>query len=265
MWHADHEHSEEEMEVLRELEYDLFMYNPGFRSMWNDDFEAYFKSLFNEQVWEEKLEERLEKIEGNMSHKMIQDPEFAEFMKRQALIDSVLFGDLAIEHAPIDIQEEVREIQQELEETDKDLEIRDMFGIKEFPEEPWQKHPLFKKAKDWGRSLHAALSPLYDTHPNKDIFRILNNCDLVSVKLISVLDPNDDFTQEDYEWRTDRIGLKLSLTSLQRCLESLERLSTLPELSQKIDTLNPIKIGKEIQQELIDKLDTIEQEHYKKV
>ncbi len=54
MWNADKNLSEEEREVMREYEYLYFMYNPGFRAMWRDNFKEYFNGTFDERYWEQR-------------------------------------------------------------------------------------------------------------------------------------------------------------------------------------------------------------------
>ena len=126
MWHSDHTYNKEELAVLRELEYDLFMANPGFRSMWNNNFEEYFNALFNEQKWKAREQERHHDHENNwpntMSRQMIEDPEFARFMRDQAIMDEVLFGELDITHAPIEMQAELRQAMREQEQIQEAIE-----------------------------------------------------------------------------------------------------------------------------------------------
>jgi hypothetical protein len=258
MWHAGKQYSEEEIKILRELEYDLFMFDPGFRSAWNNNFEQYFKALFDEQLWEKHRVERSRVLDQDMSLKMASDPEFSKFMQHQSLIDSVLFGDFPIDNAPIEVQQEVKEIYRESEEANRDMKLQDMLGIPFIPEpnnDPWQKDSLFNLAFEWGDTLGSQAATIYEKDKNLEIFRILNNCTLVGSKMISAID-YEPFPGEDWQWRLDRIGYTLSLTSVRRCLESLNKLNNVFE-QFKVESF--IETARQIQQELIDRLDKIEQ------
>ena len=262
MWHAGRQYTKEEVEVIRELEYDLFMFDPGFRSAWNNNFERYFEALFDEELWEKHQRERSIELDKGMGMKMMQDSEFAQFMKHEALIDSVLLGEIPLHNAPMDIREEVREIYRESEEAEKHLRLHEMLGVPlafESNNDLWQKDPLFNQAFEWGDELGKAAVIIYEKDRNIEIFRILNNCSLVASKIIGAID-YEPFEGEDWQWRLDRNCYTLSLTSLQRCIESLEKLD---------NNFKPLMAGdfigtaKKIRQALIDRLDKIEQSRFK--
>jgi len=198
-----------------------------------------------------------------MSLQMMKDPEFAKFMQHQALIDQVLFGDLPIENAPFEVQQEVKEIYKESKEADENFKVREMLGVP-FEQEldPWQKDKLFNQAFEWGDRLGKITAKIYENNKDINIFRILNNCALVASKMIGALD-YEPWEDEEWQWRLDRIGYTLSLTSLRRCLESLEKLRN-NEISNLLKPEQFITKGKTIQQELIDRLDKIEQEKFRK-
>ncbi len=147
MWHSDHEHSEEEIKVLRELEYDLFMFDPSFREIWNNDFDSYFNSLFDEQAWENKMHQAIEKAGPLMSRQMMEDPEFGEYIKEQAIIDEVLSGELKLEHAPIEMRQELEQLLNAREEDQEPENIND---------------PLYIKANNWAGELSKNVGPLYE-------------------------------------------------------------------------------------------------------
>lgn len=270
MWHSDKQYTKEEIEIIRELEYDLFMYNPGFRSMWNNDFELYFKALFDERLWQEMEQKRHGKFHNNMEVRMINDPEFAEFMKEQSIIDSVLFGDMKIEHAPFGLQQEIRNIIKGSEDLNKDFELREKLGLPfnltNEEDEEEKDNPLYKDAKDWGMQLMNISGPLYEQTKDINLFRILKNCTMVASKIVGAGSVDYESMGEDsfdFAWRVDRNDYNLSLTSLKRCMESLEKISSNKNLAAKINYNKFLTQAKAIRTNLIDLLDSIEQERFK--
>ena len=251
MWYSDRTYSPEEIEILRELEYDLFMFNPGFRSVWGNDFKTFFKALVNKELWDE----RNSKVHGSWEDRMEQDSEFRAFMQRQSLIDEVLLGDLDIKYVPLDVQAEIKETQRESEEAAKQVELYERLGLN--PCEDHEEHDvLYTKANNWQEGLNDILYDFYKQTKHKDAFRILQNHSQVPVKIYSVADMREYEPDLDFQWRPDRIAYTLALTSVNRCLESLENLKDTaigPNLDSHVAT------AKEIRQELMDRLDAIEQ------
>lgn len=252
MWYADRTYTPEEIHVLKELEYDLFMFNPGFRSLWNNNFEEYFKALFNAEAWKEKQGQS----RNGWEHNMHMDPKFRAFMQRQGLIDQVLFGDIDIKNVPLDVQREIEEIQRESQEAAEQVALYERLGLNPFEQEGEEEQDeLYKKASAWREGLSTTFSSFYEQTKHIDAFRVLTNYGEVPAKIYSVVDDSSE-TDVEFEWRPDRIGYALALTSLNRCIESFENLHGFPELEQIIDAHLPAT--KEIRQELMDRLENIE-------
>jgi hypothetical protein len=255
MWYSDQTYTPEEIQVLKELEYDLFMFNPGFRSQWNNNFEAYFKALFNKEAWEESQTKSLNRWEDRMQ----QDPEMRAFLQRQHLIDEVLFGDLDIKNVPIDVRQEIEEIYRESKEADEQVELYERLGVNAFEEaENEAEDTLYEKAQEWQAGMTKVFTNFHEATKHTDAFRILVNHALVAAKIYSVVDDFDE-TEIDYEWRPDRINYTLALTSLNRCIESMENLRGFPQVETVIDAHLPL--AREIRQELIDRLENIARLH----
>lgn len=254
MWHSDHEHTEEEIKVLRELEYDLFMYDLGFRTIWNNDFDAYFKSLFDEELWENKMEQAMNRASQDMSRQMLEDPEFAAFMKEQAIVEGVLTGELRPENAPVEMRQDLEALlnrEQQWDELDE-------------TENPETGDALYITAKNWATNLSKKVGPLYEQFGNIELFRILTNCYIVPGKIIFAQDGmNLDIEGLGKQWQPDRIGYTLALTSLRRCVESLTSLQKNKKLVKLLGPQKLLNAAKKIQKELIDRLDEIEQQRLK--
>jgi hypothetical protein len=175
---------------------------------------------------------------------------------------------MRIEHAPFELQQEIRQIMKESEDLDTDYRLNEMLGINTFPEsvlqDPWERDPLFNMAFEWGEELGKKAIMLYEDIKNIELFRIANNCPLVASKLIGALSETD-FGGVDFEWREDRIGYTLSLTSLNRSIDSLQKLETQHEVTNKLNTANFLKTAKVIRSQLIERLDSIVQEKLKKL
>lgn len=250
MWHAGHNYTKEEKEVLRELEYDLFMYNPGFRSMWHNNFEKYFEATFDEEKWEQREEEREKEIAEEVGRQMIEDPDYATMMHKRAVVEEALFGDLDPVHVPIEMRADVEELKREIEESDEDFDDDD-------------NDPLYMLAKNWGMNLMLKAGKLLEQKDSIHLFRILTNCTIVPAKITGAgtYIPSEG---EDFEWRIDRACYNLALSSMLRCLESMEKLQENKTIAKKLDLEKYLHNGREIKQQLIDRLDTIEQERFKR-
>jgi hypothetical protein len=255
MWHSDHDHTEEEIKVLRELEYDLFMYDPGFRRIWQNDFNGYFHSLFDEQAWESKMNQVFAGqagAESGISQKMLADPEFARYMKEQVIIEEVLAGELQPEHAPVEMRQQLEQIMAEQNNGDgfeMDIEIEQV-DIKD---------QLFLDAAKWASGLSKQAGPLYEQFGNIQLFRILANCYIVSGKIAFAQEPDAFFPESGYQWQADRVGYSLALTSLRRCMESLEKLRKNLKIAKRLDLKGFAATARTIQTGLMDRLDEIEQ------
>ncbi len=246
MWHSDCEHNEEEIKVLKELEYDLFMLNPGFRKLWNDDFESYFKSLFNEDEWENQMDSKMVDLQSDISRKMIEDHEFANYMKEQAILDEVLNGDLRIENVPVEMRENLEKIVTKVESqtSPEDEIINEFFDFSDNN----IKDPLYQKSKKWGIKLTKLLGPIYERTQNTDIFRIMVNCGMVAVQT---------------ETENEKVGFILALKSLRRCIESMQKLKNKKTIFKKTQFNKFLSDAADIQSKLIDRLDDLDQNNYK--
>jgi hypothetical protein len=262
MWHSDKTPSPEELQVLKELEYDLFMFNPGFRSMWNNNFEEYFKALFDEEKWEKKTEERDAHLGENVSLNITKDPEFAEFMQKQAIMGEVLSGNLKIEHVPFKLQAEMKQLLKENEATKEGWELKERLGLDPFDDEdPWKKDPLFNMAFEWSEKVSKKLFPFYEETKNIDAFRILNNCGLVASKIVGASTEVDN-NEMDFEWRIDRIGYTLSLTSLKRCIDSLQKLIKTTKNPLRDELKNLLSTAQGMGLELTERLEEINKKYF---
>ncbi len=258
MWHSDHDHTEEEVKVLRELEYDLFMYDPGFRRLWGNDFEGYFHSLFDEQSWENKINQAFTGAESDISRHMLEDPEFARYMKEQTIIEEVLAGELQPEYAPV-------EMRQELERMMAEQDSGDGPGIDIEMDEPDIADQLYQDAEKWAHNLSKQIGPLYEQFGDIKLFRILANCYIVAGKIAFAQEPDIFFdVSGSYQWQADRVGYALALTSLRRCLESLEKLKKNLKIAKKLDIKSFLRTGRTMQTQLLDRLDEIEQQRLQK-
>ncbi len=260
MWYSGQRFTPDEIQVLRELEYNLFMSDPGFRSMWADNFEEYFKALFDEKMWTEKEEERYEYISNNISQRMIEDREFSKKMRAEALADSVLEGEISLESVPVEVREEVRKIQEQSNNSLRDLQVSELLGVSSNFDSPWEKDPLFNQAYEWAHSLGNLAGKLYEQNKNIDIFRILNNSGLVASKLLNTLvETNNETDLGDIEVQIKKVYGDLSILSLNRCIESLERLAGDSSMIKELDVENFLLIAKKIRPQLIERLDNIQQ------
>ncbi len=265
MWHSDHEHTPEEIEVLKELERDLFMADPGLRSMWNNNFEEYFQALFDSNKWNDKQDQRQHEISGNMGLKMMQDPEYAKFMKEQAIFDEVLSGEMKIHNAPIEMQERLRNMIKEQEEMETGLNEGLDVWIEKQEKEENNGDPLLKTSKRWMMKITKDSGLLYEATGNIELFRIMHNATVVASKIVGAtsFEKNPEYSNSS-DQEIVQTDYTLSLISVRRCIESLEKLRDNDTIASKIPATSYIKTAKEIRQELIDRLDGFEQLRYKK-
>ncbi len=242
MWNSDKNLTPEEKDVMREFEYTYFMYNPGFRSMWYDNFEEYFKGTLDEKYWEKREKEREKEIQEKIEYNMRTNPEYANRMHEMAIFEETLFGDPDESYIAKSRWFERQQLQKEMEEYEDPNEKR------------LESDKLYHMAKKWSQDVLVVASEEYEKTKDLNLFRISTNCLPVSGKIVFASnEPNDDFysTKEDFLWRTDRIGYILSLASLQRCIESFRKL----ERNDKIDKF--ISNALVIQKELIDRIDIL--------
>ncbi len=255
MWN-EHNYNLEEIKVVREFEYLYFMYNPGFRAMWHNNFEEYFKGTQDEKYWEKREEEREKEIRADVEYNMRTDPEYASWRAELAIIEETLLGDPNESYIA---QSRWFEREQMMKEAEKaDWEYRSKL----------ENDRLYKMAKDWSMSLLKVAGPAYEKNKDINWFRVLTNCLSVSGKIVFASrefgdDEEDELysTPDDFLWRTDRIGYILSLASLQRCLESFR---TLKEKDPGLKVDKFITDSLTMQAELIDRLEEIQQKFLKK-
>lgn len=240
MWNADQNYTKEELETVRELEYELFMADPGFRLMWHDDFEEYFKGTMNEEYWHKREEERHRELTEQTRRRMIEDPGYANWRSElamaedtvlQALSDPVLSRGRRFERANLDL----------------DYERPD-----------YESDPLYLAAKNWSRELSQKADELYEQTKFLPLFRIAKNAPYVASKIVFAAGNTHAEDEIDLEWRTDRVGYTLSLSCLNRCLDSLVEL-------KDMDFADFQKQGNRMRQELIDRLEKIEQLRFKRL
>ncbi len=256
MWHSNKKYSPGEIEVIRELEYDLFMFNQGFRKLWNDNFEDFFNALFSQKAWENKHVEAY----GTWEEQVDREPELRAFLQKESLIDEVLLGDIDIKNVPIKVQEEIKEIYRESREVAQRIEFCESLGINpydEAEEENENIEPLLRKADRWKEKLNLLIEPLHKELKNIDLFRLLQNYEQISASIFYALENGLHEPGTNFQWRPDRIGYTLALTSVSRCIQSFERLKNLPQIELKFNDF--LHTAKEIEQELIDRLANIEQ------
>jgi len=256
MWNEGKNLSPEELEIMREFEYTYFMYNPGFRSMWLDNFDEYFKGTQDEKYWERREREREKEIQAHMEYNMRTNPEYASRMHEMAILEETLFGDPAESYIARSRWFEREQMMKEMAEYEDPID-RILEGDK-----------LYHLAKDWSIKVLKTAGEAYEKTKSPDWFRICTNCLPVAGKIVfasgsisEYLEDEAYSTPEDFLWRTDRIGYILSLASLQRCLESLRRLKE-KDLNLKVDRF--IIDGLTMQAELIDRLEEIQQNFLKK-
>ena len=145
MWNAGNNYSEKELEVVKELEFELFKYNPGFRSMWHDNFEAYFQGTLDEERWERCERERNKELEEIHRKRMVEDFEYVRFQHELAVLEEQLFGD---SNFPMKYNEWQKDWSKSREK--------------------WENDKLYQIAKDWGWKLSRTVLELYSK--NKIIY-----------------------------------------------------------------------------------------------
>ncbi|MEK7097283.1 MAG: hypothetical protein AAB906_00340 [Patescibacteria group bacterium] len=249
MWN-EHNYNAEELKIVRELEYLLFMYNPGFRAMWHDNFDEYFKGTQNHDYWEKQEEIRNQELEASVSRRMIEDPEYASWRNEMAVMEETLFGDPNESYIARSRWFERKQMLAEMEEYDA--------------QENWHNDKLFQAANEWGMNLIKIADTEYEKSENLEWFRILQNCTMVAGKIVFASGDREGEIYNDpemFSWRTDRIGYILALASLQRCLESLRRIQDSKFMDVKINKFIPPAL--KMQLELADRLDGIEQRYLK--
>lgn len=250
MWN-EHNYNQEELKVVREYEYLYFMYNPGFRAMWHNNFDEYFKGTQDEKYWEKREREREKEIEAHIQYQMMTDPEYASMMSERAIVEEALFGDPETSYMARGRQFEREQMLKEMEEYEDPID-KILAGDK-----------LYKLAKKWSMEVLKIAGEAYEQTKDLDWFRVITNCLPVSGKIVfAAHEPDDDWydTPEDFLWRTDRIGYILSLASLQRCLESLRKLK---EKDSGLEVDKFIADGLTMQTELIYRLEEIQQKFLK--
>ncbi len=239
MWNAGHNYNHAELEVVKELERELFKYNPGFRSMWHDDFEAYFRGTMNQERWERRERERSKELAEIQRKRMLEDFEYVRFRHELAVLEEQLFGD--------------SNFSMKYNEWQKDWSQR---------REKWETDKLYQTAKDWGWELSKAAFQLYEKYKIIHLFRIGINASYVPAKIVFA-SSDTPFEEpinslEDLSWNTSWIGYTLSATFANRSLESLL------ELKQGKSNINLnlekfLRIGLGIRKELIDRLEKLHQ------
>ncbi len=251
MWHSGKNYTDEEWKIVKEHEYYLFMYNPGFRAMWHNNFEEYWKGLRDEEYWERREEER-EKELAEIVRENMKDPEYASRMNEITIIEETLFGNP--ETSPI-----ARSRWFEREQMLKEMENYDS-------SKKWRNDELLKTAKNWGMDLLKIIANSQEKTKNIHLFRVQTNVLTVSGKIVGALSSGDNEALEeyldDYQWQLNRVDYTLSLISLKRCLESLTQWKLENNNSKEFDKFS--SQGRLIQQQLLDRLDEIEQRRLKR-
>ncbi|OGE74291.1 MAG: hypothetical protein A3I07_04525 [Candidatus Doudnabacteria bacterium RIFCSPLOWO2_02_FULL_42_9] len=239
MWNAGNNYSQEELEVVKELEQELFKYNLGFRAMWHDNFEEYFKGTLDEEYWNQREQQRSKELEEIVRKKMIEDFEYLKFRREMALIEDELFSD-----HNFSLESEMR-----------------------FQErrEKWKDDKLYKIAKVWSIDMLKRSCDLYERHKFIHLFRILKNCNYVASKIVYASNDYDfeDVIENfnDLAWNISWVGYTLSLTFLNRCLESLSKLENENKIIFNFGEY--ISTGLQIKRELMDRLETLHQKALK--
>ena len=249
MWN-EHNYNPEELQIVKELEFLLFKYNPGFRAMWHDNFEEYFKGTQSQEYWDRQEEIRNKELERIFEENM-RDPEYASWRREMAVIEKTFFGDPNESYIARSRWYEKEQIMAESEER----EIK--HGKKLHSDK------LYHLAKNWGMDLMRLAGEKYEKTKNLSWFRILQNSIMVSGKVVFASRDYDDEICNDpemFSWRTDRTGYIMALASAQRCLESLRKLRD-EHGERGLEKF--ISQAKDVQRELIDRLDAIEQNYLK--
>lgn len=241
MWYSDRIYSKEELAILRELEQEMFKFNPGFRAMWHNDFEEYFKCTQDGAYWEKREEEREQELQVSMQRRIIEDPEYYQRMHEMAPIEEQFNGDLD----PMATLSLRTGSGRALEE-DEDFEYK----------RKWENDPLLKQAKEWMMYMLKTAGPLYDQTKNLALFRLLTNAPVVTGKIVFAQGGGMEYGPDDIGWRTDRVGYHLSLISLNRCIESLQELQQ-SDLHSQLPLDEYLHRARPIRQELIDRLEHI--------
>ena len=173
-------------------------------------------------------------------------------MNEIAIIEETLFGDPATSPIARSRWFEREQMLKEMEDFDR--------------HDRWEDDRLYQLSKDWMMEILLGGGNLYEESKNIELFRLLENAPTVSGKIVFA--SGNDYEDEeqdadDFKWRTDFIGYHLSLLSLRRCLDALNKLRGDKHVA---DVLNLDKLentAKQIQAQLIDRLDDIEQQRLK--
>jgi hypothetical protein len=247
----NYNYSVEELEIVKEREYLLFKYNPGFCAMWHNNFEEYFKGTQDREYWKKQEEVRGKEIETKIQRNMIGNPEYASWRNELAIIEETLFGDPSESYVA---RSRWFEREQMMNEAEEESDRRDR---------KLKSDRLYQLSKVWSFEVLKFGEKAYEKNKDLDWFRILTNCLTVSGKIVFA---SGDCEGEHYDskegflWRTDRIGYILSLASLQRCLESFRKIKE-KDPQQKINSF--IKDAFLIQSELINRLENINRKFLK--
>ncbi len=132
MWNADKKLTPEEIAVMREFEYLYFKFNPGFRAMWHDNFEGYFKGTLDEKYWKQREREREKELDEIFEENM-RDPDFASWQHELAIIEETIMGDPA--ESPIarsrwyEREQWIAEAQAKQEEFDRKLHNDELYKL----------------------------------------------------------------------------------------------------------------------------------------
>lgn len=238
MWNQGANYNEDELEVVKELEQELFKYNPGFRAMWHDNFEEYFKGTFDEKYWNQAEERRNIELDQMAKKRMLEDFEYVAFQHDMAMTQEMFSRDDLFS-----------------------LKAKDKFH--QNTREKWENDQLYQVAKDWGWKLSKFAIELYEKNNMIPLFRIARNASYVPAKIVFGL-PDSDWEEkaeslDELAWDTSWIGYTLALTFLTRSLASLDTLkaSNYSEIGLDYDYFKTI--GLKIKLELMDRLENLHQ------
>lgn len=237
MWNANHNYTNEELEIVKELERELFKYNLGFRSMWHDNFEEFFRGTLDEKVWENREKERNKELEAVHRKRMVEDFEYVRFQHELAVLEEQIFSDA--------------NFSMKYNEWQKDWNKR---------REKWENDKLYRVAQDWGWQLSRAALEHYTKNKAIHLFRIGINSSYVPAKIVFA-SSDTPFEEpinnlQDLVWNTSWIGYTLAATFTNRTLESLLRLKQ-QHIVVDLSIDSYLKVGLSIRTELMDRLEEL--------
>jgi len=234
MWNTNHNYSKEELEIIKELEKDLFNHNPGYRAMWHDNFEAYFAGTLDEKLWNQRVAERKSELGELERKRMTTDFRYVQFQKEFAEIQENTFSGFYSDDEEF---EKYYNSRKKREDTDE----------------------LYQLSKAWSMDLSEKALTAYEKTKSLPLFRIFKNASQISGKWQHIFAVEEKEEYEDYgEMRQVWSTYNLILTFVNRCIESLNDLK-----DQKLENFELDKVlntGFKVKEGLIDRLEFIQQQ-----